>query len=110
MSYCSHVQLFATLWTVAHQTPLSMGFSREEYWNGLLFPSPGDLPDSGIEPTSLLSPALAGGIFTLEPPRQRHTLQRKKRESNSGGERLEGREHSLPIHTHTQVQRTYKEI
>ena len=64
MSYCSYVQLFATLWTVAHETPLSMGFSREEYWNGLPFPSPGDLPDAGIEPISLLSPALAGGIFT----------------------------------------------
>ena len=46
------VQLFATLWTVAHQAPLSMGFSRQEHWGGLPFPSPGDLPDPGIEPRS----------------------------------------------------------
>ena len=48
----SHVQLFVTLWTVAHQAPLSMGFSRQEYWNRLPLPSPGDLPDPGIEPKS----------------------------------------------------------
>ena len=48
----SRVQLFATLWTVAHNAPLSMGFSRQEYWSGLLFPSPEDLPNSGIEPRS----------------------------------------------------------
>ena len=56
--------LFATPGTVAHQAPLSMGFPRQEYWSGLPFPSPGDLPDSGIEPES---PALAG-FFTTEPP------------------------------------------
>ena len=50
----SCVQLFVTLWTVAHQFPLSMEFSRQEYWSGLPFPSPGDLPDPGIEPTSAL--------------------------------------------------------
>ena len=57
---------FETLWTVAHQAPLSMGFSRQEYWNGLPFPSPGDLPDPGIEPTS---PCLrtVGGVFATEP-------------------------------------------
>ena len=60
----NHIQLFATLWTVARQAPLSMGFSRHEYWSGLLFPSPGDLVTPGIEPTSLVSPALAGGFFT----------------------------------------------
>ena len=60
----SHVQLFATPWTVACQAPLSMGFSRQEYWSGLPFPSLGDLPNPGIEPTSLTSPALAGGFFT----------------------------------------------
>ena len=49
----SHVQLFATPWTVAHQTPPAMGFSRQEYWSGLPFPSPGDLPNPGIEPRSL---------------------------------------------------------
>ena len=51
----SRVRLFATPWTVAHQAPLSMGFSRQEYWSGLPFPSPGDLPNPGIE---LGSPAL----------------------------------------------------
>ena len=56
----SRVRLLATPWTVAHQAPLSMGFPRQEYWSGLPRPSPGDLPDPGIEPTS---PALAGGFF-----------------------------------------------
>ena len=55
----------ATLWTVAGQAPLSMGFPRQEYWRGLPFPSPGDLPNPGIKPTS---PASAGGFFTTEPP------------------------------------------
>ena len=58
------VQLFLTLWTIAHQAPLSMRFSRQEYWSGLPCPSPGDLPDPGIKPTSLTSPALAGRYFT----------------------------------------------
>ena len=49
----SRVQLFGTPWTIAHQAPLSMGFSRQEYWSGVPFPSPGDLPDPGIEPGSL---------------------------------------------------------
>ena len=61
-------QLFVTPWTVAHQTLLSMGFSRQEYWSGLPFPSPGGLPEPGIEPTSLASLALAGRFFTTEPP------------------------------------------
>ena len=60
----SGVWLFAAPWTVAHQALLSMGFSRQEYWSGLLCPPPGDLPNPGIEPTSLISPALAGGFFT----------------------------------------------
>ena len=64
----SYVQLFATPWTVACQAPLSMGFYRQEYWSGLLFPSPGDLPDPGIKPEFPLSPALAGRFFTTEPP------------------------------------------
>ena len=63
-----------TPWTVAHQTPLSMGFSRQEYWSGLPCPPPGALPDPGIEPTSLMSPALPGGFFTTsatwEPQRR----------------------------------------
>ena len=57
----SHVQIFATPWTVAHQAPLFMGFPRQEYWSGLPFPSAGDLPNPGIEPES---PALAGRFFT----------------------------------------------
>ena len=61
----SRVRLFATSWTVAHQAPLSMIFSRQEYWSGLPFPSPGDLPNPGIEPAY---PALAGGFFTTELP------------------------------------------
>ena len=64
LSHCSPVQLLATLWTVAFQAPLSMGFSRQEYWSGLPCPPRGDFPDPGIEPTSLVSPALAGGFFT----------------------------------------------
>ena len=58
----SHVQLFATLWTVAYQAPPSMEFSRQEYWNGLPFPSPGDLPSPGIEPGS---PALQADSLPL---------------------------------------------
>ena len=57
-------RFFATLWTIACQSPLSMGFSREEYWSGLPFPSPGDLPNPGTESTSLISPAPIGGFFT----------------------------------------------
>ena len=60
----SQVWLFVTPWTVTHQVPLSMEFSRQEYWSGLPFPFPGDLPDPGIEPVSLSSPALAGRFFT----------------------------------------------
>ena len=56
---------FATPWTVACWAPLFVGFPRQEYWSGLPFPSPGDLPDPGIEP---VSPALASGFFTTEPP------------------------------------------
>ena len=52
MKSLSRVRLFATPWTVAHRAPLSMGFSRQEYWSGLPFPSPGDLPEPGIEPRS----------------------------------------------------------
>ena len=61
----SCVRLFATPWTVAHQAPLSMGFSRQEYWSGLPFPSPGDLPNPGIKPRS---PALQADALTSEPP------------------------------------------
>ena len=61
----SHVRLFATLWTVAYQALPSMEFSRQEYWSGLPFPSPGDLPDPGIETRS---PALQAAALTSEPP------------------------------------------
>ena len=64
LSGFSHVRLFSTLWTIARQAPLSMGFSRQEYWSGLPFPSPGDLPDPGIEHMSLTFPALTGSFFT----------------------------------------------
>ena len=58
LNHFSHVQLFVTLWTIAHQAPLSMGFSRQEYWSGLPWSPPGDLPDAGIELMSPVSPAL----------------------------------------------------
>ena len=59
----SHVQLYVTPWAVTHRASLYMGFSRQEYWSGLPWAPPGDLPDPGIEPTSFMSPALAGGFF-----------------------------------------------
>ena len=64
LSCFSHVQLSVTPWIVACQAPLSMKFSRQEYWSGLPCPPPGDLPEPGIELSSLTSPALAGGFFT----------------------------------------------
>ena len=65
----SRVRLFATPWTVARQAPLSTGFSRQEYWSGLPGPPPGELPDPGIEPTSLMSPAFPQvGSLRLAPP------------------------------------------
>ena len=63
LSHFSHVQLGATRWTIACRVPLSMGFSRQEYWSGLPFPSPGDLPNPGLKPVYLMSHALAGGFF-----------------------------------------------
>ena len=64
----SHVQLFAILWTVAHQASLSMGFPRQEYWSGLPLSSPGHLPEQGLNLYPLSSPALVGRFFTPEPP------------------------------------------
>ena len=64
LSHFNSVQLFMTPWTVGHQAPLSMKFPRQEYWSGLLRPSPGDLPDTGIIPASPESPTLAGTFFT----------------------------------------------
>ena len=57
---------------IAHQAPLSMGFPRQEYWSGLPSPPPGDLPNPGIEPTSLMSPALVDGFFTTRATREAH--------------------------------------
>ena len=64
LNHFGRVQLLATPWTVAHQAHLSMAFSRQEYWSGLPGSPPRDLPNPGMEPTSLMSPALAGGFFT----------------------------------------------
>ena len=68
MCVLSHVQLFVTTWTVAQQAPLSMEFSRQEYWSGLPFPTPGDLSDPGNEPMSSVSSELEGRFFTTGPP------------------------------------------
>ena len=68
----SHVQLFATPWSLAHQSPLSMRSFRWEYWSGLMFPPPGDLPKPRIKPASPASPALAGEFFTSEPSGKAH--------------------------------------
>ena len=64
----------ATPCTVTLQTPLSKGFSRQEYWSGLPFPSPGDLPSSGIQPVSPEAAALAGGLFTTVPPGKSNSM------------------------------------
>ena len=73
MLSCCYVWFFAPLWTVAHKSPLSMGFFWQKYCSALPFPPPGDLPDPGIEPTSLGSPALAGELFTTKQPGKPHT-------------------------------------
>ena len=65
LSLFSRVRLCAAPWTIAHQVPLSMGFSKQECWSGLPCPPPGALPDSGIEPVSLMSLGVAGGFFTF---------------------------------------------
>ena len=65
LSRISHVQLFVTPWTTAHQAPLSMGFSRQEYWSGMLCPPLGDLPDPGIKPTSPAASALQADSLPL---------------------------------------------
>ena len=75
LSRFSHVQLFATPWIVAYQVPLSMGFSRQEYWNGLPFPPPGDLPDPGIDPAT---PAWQEDSLLLEPLGKPTTLRQLK--------------------------------
>ena len=67
----NYVPLFETLWTVARQAPLSMGFPKQEYQSGLPFPPPGDLHHSGTEPAS---PELVGGFFSNEPPEKPHQV------------------------------------
>ena len=64
LSCLTHARLFVTLWTVAHQPPLCMGFSRQEYWSEFPSPAPGDLPQLGIEHVPLRAPAVAGRFFT----------------------------------------------
>ena len=72
LSLFSRVQLCVTLWTIAHQALLSMGFSRQEYWSGLPCPLSGNLPDPGIKPASPVSPALAGRFFTTNTTWEAH--------------------------------------
>ena len=80
----SHVRLFATLWMVTHQASLSMDFSRQEYWSGEPFPSPGDLPDPGMKPLFL---TLAGRFFTTEPPgKPKDITQSRKRTQPLGSD------------------------
>ena len=90
LSGFSHVQLFATPWTITLQAPLSMGFPLQEYWSGMPCPPSGDLPDSGIKPTSPASPALVGRFFTTEPlrkPSRNHdSLSRGLSHSSDGKE------------------------
>ena len=81
LSHFSPVQVFVTLWTIALQAPLSVGFSRQEYWSRLPCPPPGDLPDPGIKPKCLTPPALVGGFFTSSTIWEAH----------------------VHVHTHTQV-------
>ena len=71
---CGAHSLFETPWTVGHQTPLSMEFSKQEYRSGLPFPTPGDILDPEIELESLASPALAGGFLTTVPPGKLYSL------------------------------------
>ena len=83
LSCVSHVRLSATPLTVAHQSPLSMGFSRQNYWSGLPLPSPGDLPNPGIEPMSLLSPALAARLFTTSAIWEAHFTSYNNNNNNN---------------------------
>ena len=73
----SRVQLFVTSWTVAHPTPLSMGFPKQECWGGLPFSSQGNLPNPGLESESPVSSALGGRFFTAEPPREPRKMVQK---------------------------------
>ena len=88
LSLFSYVQLCVTPWTVAHQAPLSPGFSRHEHWSGLPCPPPGDLPNPGIEPASLRSLALTGGFFTTSTTWEVHTQHRKNNNHTDIVERM----------------------
>ena len=77
------VQLFVTPWTVARQAPLSMGFSRQDYWTGLPFPPPGDLSDPGMELSSLAFSALVGRFFITEPPGKPRYIVEIEKQMNS---------------------------
>ena len=94
---CVLSHFFVTLWTLACQAPPSMGFSRQEYWSGWACPPPGDLPNPGIEPISLTSPALEGGFFnssvTWEAYSRATKIQRRRNLGLRTGERLIGRIH-----------------
>ena len=90
LSRFSCVRCFSSSWTIARQAPLSMGFSRQEYWSGLPFPSPGDLPNPGIEPATLRSPALADGFFTTSATWESHVYTHRNTHTHT--------------HTHTSLQ------
>ena len=92
MKSFSHVQLFVTPWTVAYQAPPFTGFSRQAYWSGLPFPSPGDLPDPGIEPRS---PALRAGTFNAWASREVPPIILREELRNRRGDQM----HSLLINT-----------
>ena len=92
---------FATLWTVAHQAPLSMGFSRQEYWSWLSFPSPGNLPDPGIEPSApAATPALQSDSLPGKPIGTRAFSKRIQLTSNSGRDGLKSGGNKCPDLTH----------
>ena len=81
LSHCARFRLFEALWSIALQAPLSIGFSRQEYWSVWLCPSPGDLPDPGMELMSLMSLALKAGSYPLAPPEKALRLYYKRKTS-----------------------------
>ena len=89
LSHFSHVRLFATPWTIAHQAPPSVEFSRQEYWSGLPFASPGDLPDTGVEPAS---PAFQAESLLSEPPgKPEYIMRNTGLEEAQAGIKIAGR-------------------
>ena len=93
LSLFSHVQLFVTLWAVAHQAPLSMGSSRQEHWSGLPCLSPGGLADPGVKPMSLVSPALAGRFFTASATWEaRRSMMLAQNQAGTSAEQIESPE------------------